>query len=203
MPDLRTQKKHATRKALVAAARHLTLQHGLDGVTVEAIADEAGVSPRTFFNYFSCKEEAIVGIEPALLSLIAEFLQQRPPEEDPITALVEVMAGHGHSDVEIAGRWLTRADLARRHPELLPQYLEGVAAMEDALTGAVAARRGEGPDDLPSRVVVAGAMAVMRATIEWWDAAGRPVPLREALHTALGHFAETVAAAVSTAGGSS
>jgi AcrR family transcriptional regulator len=187
--DRRTRKKHATRRALVTAARRLTLEHGLDRITVEQIADEAGVSPRTFFNYFSSKEEAVVGIEPTLLETIADAVESRPPDEDSLTALLEVMTGHADSDTEVASRWLTRAELARRHTELLPHYLEGLAAMEASLARAVAARRGDDVDDLHASVFVAAAVAAMRATIEGWDAAGRPVPLRAALDDAFDDLA--------------
>ena len=58
-------------------------------MTVEAIADAAGVSPRTFFNYFSSKEDAIVGIAPSP-ALLADLLS-RPDDEPPLGALRAVV----------------------------------------------------------------------------------------------------------------
>ena len=58
---LRETKKRATRQQLTTAARQLTLAHGIDGVTVEMICAEVGVSVRTFFNYFTSKDEALAG----------------------------------------------------------------------------------------------------------------------------------------------
>jgi AcrR family transcriptional regulator len=57
---LRERKKAQTRAALSWAALRLTVEHGFNNVKVEDIAEAAGVSPRTFNNYFSSKGEAIV-----------------------------------------------------------------------------------------------------------------------------------------------
>lgn len=57
---LREQKKQATRVALREAALRLALAHGPGNVRVDDIAEAAGVSPRTYNNYFSSREQAIV-----------------------------------------------------------------------------------------------------------------------------------------------
>ena len=57
---LREAKKEQTRSALSDAALHLVSRHGYEATTVDAIARAAGVSVRTFHNYFSSKEEALV-----------------------------------------------------------------------------------------------------------------------------------------------
>ncbi|MFI6170197.1 TetR/AcrR family transcriptional regulator [Nocardia sp. NPDC051052] len=58
---LREQKKRKTRLELCMAARRLVVAHGLDATTVDDIARVVGVSPRTFFNYYDTKLDAIVG----------------------------------------------------------------------------------------------------------------------------------------------
>ncbi|WP_407318338.1 TetR/AcrR family transcriptional regulator [Isoptericola halotolerans] len=58
---LRARKKRARADAIVDAAQRLVLAHGFDAVTVEAIAEAAGISPRTFFNYFESKDDAVLG----------------------------------------------------------------------------------------------------------------------------------------------
>ena len=39
-------------------------ERGLDAVSIDAICAKAGVSPRTFFNYFETKDDAVLGIGP-------------------------------------------------------------------------------------------------------------------------------------------
>ncbi|ACL39242.1 transcriptional regulator, TetR family [Pseudarthrobacter chlorophenolicus A6] len=60
-PGLRERKRAATRTAITAAARDLTSARGLNGYTVEEVCEAAGISRRTFFNYFPTKEDAIIG----------------------------------------------------------------------------------------------------------------------------------------------
>ncbi|NUT70727.1 TetR/AcrR family transcriptional regulator [Pseudarthrobacter sp. C4D7] len=58
---LRERKRAATRSAITSAARTLTADRGLNGYTVEEVCGAAGISRRTFFNYFPTKEDAIIG----------------------------------------------------------------------------------------------------------------------------------------------
>jgi AcrR family transcriptional regulator len=59
--SLRERKRTATRTAITSAARALTSAKGLNGYTVEEVCEVAGISRRTFFNYFPTKEDAIIG----------------------------------------------------------------------------------------------------------------------------------------------
>jgi AcrR family transcriptional regulator len=61
IPDggLRETKKRRTRQAIRAAAITLFTDQGVEATTVEQIAMAADISPRTFFNYFDTKEQAV------------------------------------------------------------------------------------------------------------------------------------------------
>ena len=61
---LRERKRAQTRRRLEEAAIGLALRDGLDKVTIDAISERADVSPRTFFNYFDSKDDAILGVSP-------------------------------------------------------------------------------------------------------------------------------------------
>jgi AcrR family transcriptional regulator len=186
--DRRSRHKLATFRAIAGAARELTLARGLDGVTIEEIADAAGVSPRTFFNYFSCKEEAIVGVEPAVLAAIAEEVEARPADEPPLTALFAVFVPEDES--ALARRWMLRTELMRRHPQLLPRHMAALVDLELALTGAVATRMGLDPvADPRPRLIVSSAVAAFRSTMEWWHDSGQEMALGDAMRTAFDSLA--------------
>ena len=59
--DCGERKKRETRRAIHRAALDLVEESGFDAVTTDQIAGRAGVSPRTFFNYFPTKEAAVLG----------------------------------------------------------------------------------------------------------------------------------------------
>ena len=181
----RERKKLETHRALSTAARELALAKGLDGLTVEAIADAADVSVRTFFNYFSCKEEALVGIEPAVLDELGAELEERPAAETPLQALQAVLATGVDDVAEAMRRWSLRTELVRRHPALLPRHLAALAEIEAALVRALAARLGTDPvtDPFPA-IAVAAAMGALRAAVASWEDAGRPGPLDDAVDAA-------------------
>ncbi len=169
---LRERKKLATRTALADAALRLCVEHGFDGVTVERVAHEAGVSLRTFFNYFSSKEEAVVAGDAATAEAFVSAFAQRPAAEPVLTALQRAL-------VQIVGDQPDPARAAklralRRTPALLPHQLAAFAAQEQELAGAVAARvggdgaGGAGTGDLYPLMTAATVMAVLRVLVQWW-----------------------------------
>ena len=84
-------------------------------MTVEAIADAAGVSPRTFFNYFSSKEDAIVGIAPAQSSALLADLLARPEDEPPLGALRAVVLAAAERLQAGGDDWVIRHRLIQKH----------------------------------------------------------------------------------------
>ena len=63
---LRTGKRELTAHRITTTAQRLALEHGLDGFTMEQLAEQVGVSRRTLFNYFPGKDDAILGGPPVL-----------------------------------------------------------------------------------------------------------------------------------------
>lgn len=77
---LRETKKARTRASIARAALHLAATEGVQATTIEAIADHADVSPRTFFNYFESKDDAVVHLSAERFrSLIRALLAGNEP----------------------------------------------------------------------------------------------------------------------------
>jgi AcrR family transcriptional regulator len=182
----RARKKRETYRALCGAAQELVHERGLDEVTVEDIAEAADVSVRTFFNYFPCKEAALVGIDPDVLTEIADEVRQRPDHEEPAEALRAVLLGDVDPGEMLRRRQL-RNDLVERYPALLPRHLASMIQVEVALAAAVADRMGvDAATDPVPRVLVAAVMAGLRAGMRWWQESDRTEPLADVVDRAFG-----------------
>lgn len=75
---LRERKKRRTRATIVDVAAHLCAQQGYEKTTVDQIAAEADVSPRTFSRYFPNKEAVIFAMIEDVGDLIAEAVARQP-----------------------------------------------------------------------------------------------------------------------------
>lgn len=165
---LRERKKEATRRALHEAAMRLTAEHGLGEVTVEAIADAAGVSRRTFSNYFGGKEEALLyGGEQRMRSLLETF-EGRPRDESSWTALRASFDIVREQFGDLDPRWVAQVRLARSHPSVLAWQLAHDAGSERALAGLIAAREGLPSAALRPRVIAGAFVTALRVASQSW-----------------------------------
>jgi AcrR family transcriptional regulator len=167
---LRERKKAETRDALASAALRLADELGPDRVTVDEIAAAAGVSPRTFFNYFATKEDAIVGSSESSAARIVQELAARPASEPPIDALraaVHASADHLEADPD---DWIIRHRLVGKYPALAARYAARHAAVEHELVLEVARRTKLDPDvDTYPAVAVSAALAAARVALTVWQ----------------------------------
>ncbi|MFD0440285.1 TetR/AcrR family transcriptional regulator [Streptomyces chartreusis] len=137
---LRERKKQATRAALVEAAVRLAAEHGAENVTVEAISDAAGVSPRTFFNYFDARDDVFVMIGAESSARVRRAVLDAPRELSPLEALRDAMAAE-LSEVEQQHQlWTLHASVLRESPRLLVRALSIHTDDESALAAALADR---------------------------------------------------------------
>ncbi len=156
---------------------------------VPEIAAAAGVSTRTFNNYFPSKEAAIVWPATRRAARLAANLLDRPADEPLDLALVSAVTGlYGSPEQDgLPVRWLRDFRLlVSREPALHGEYLKASEATERALAEAVSSRTGTHPGGLWSRVLAAAVVGAERAAVMHWIAAGdRRDPLVDTVRAAV------------------
>lgn len=179
---LREQKKRQTKLELCRSARRLVLERGLDATTVDDIARAAGVSSRTFFNYYETKLDAIVGpvSEIGTEQARAVFIGG-----GPTGALVEDLAHLFAAGYEPESQLREDISVIKKIIDAEPRVIAGFMAFgarhESAVTDLLSAR--VGPDLTPefaSLTAVLMLMLTMRAALSMGGDPNRS--LADALH---------------------
>ncbi|MBF4136863.1 TetR/AcrR family transcriptional regulator [Streptomyces albidoflavus] len=164
---LRERKKAATRQAVHEAAMRLTRAHGLDHVTVEAIADAAGISRRTFSNYFAGKEDALLYGKEQYIQRLLDAVRDRPAEESNWQALRAATQVLRDPRLDPPRReWAQQTRLAMSHPSLLGRQLSTLATFESDLATTLTAR--SPTDPVRARVMAAAFLVALRIAMQLW-----------------------------------
>lgn len=171
---LRELKKQITRQSIADAALQLTLEKGLDNVTIEEIARVAFVSPRTFSNHFSAKEEAVIAAGAQHSFAIVEAFAQRPASESPLQALCQLHADFARSQTPEQLRLeAQKTELVEQYPTLRPFQAAQYDRLEEAFRDGVAARTGTDVDaDMYPWLVAAAAVAAVNTARTVWIRSG-------------------------------
>ncbi len=186
----RERNKRATRQALRLATLELALERGMDGVPIEDIARRAGVSTRTFFNYFDTKEDA------ALLEL---FLIS----DEELSAFA-VAAGHGGAWRDLSRLFVADVDrverddgqnlsqylqLHARHPVLAARQMGYFAMFLGRLTEAIATRLDATPLTRVRAEVMAGScITAVRVGLNQWRTREGRTPAASCVSAAFAEF---------------
>ncbi|MBS2535894.1 TetR family transcriptional regulator [Catenulispora sp. NF23] len=203
--SLRERKRLETRNSISQAALQLTLEHdGLQHVTPDEIAERAGVSPRTFHNYFHSREAALGALPGDRARRVALAFSGRPAEEPFADALAEAVVAEytlGGQEPDKANVHKLRAIMAdggyskealrkvMAEEGARPHFLESMRQLEEQLIPVIGERLGLDPnEDLLPRIVAAAVNGAVRVATRYWlrDDVDAPYTalLRQAVRTA-------------------
>jgi len=135
---LRDRKRIETRGRIAESARSLALEQDIDHTTIEQIAARADVSPRTFFNYFESKEDAVLGhteldLRPETLEAHLETVAGEPAAQ-AVVDLAFLVFGESFGDED---ERLARKAVIVRFPQLMRRQVSRMTTVAEAMTGAV------------------------------------------------------------------
>lgn len=164
---LRARKKELTRDAIEQAALRLYDQRGFDRTSIDDIARDAVVSPRTVRRYFGSKEEIVFARPQEILGQTEDLLRARPDDEALLVSLqaVTTQLAAGFEDTQ---QWAIRLRLTDSVPALAAFYLKTLFTIEDDLRRFVATRLACSPEAPSARLVAATTVAVFRVSVEMW-----------------------------------
>jgi AcrR family transcriptional regulator len=181
------------------SALRLALERGPDNVRVDDIAEAAGVSPRTYNNYFASRDQAIVAAVTAEREArIAAAVAARPSGVPLADAVFDAVVAEHHDPGE---RGRDALLLITTNPALRAAFAESAESIEGPLADAIADRIG---DPEVALVLAASVAAAVRVGVQRWLAqtrktsGGLVVPsgsLPELLRGALAPLAPALAAA--------
>ena len=195
----RDWQKEQTRLDLALAAFDLAKAEGLANIRVPQIAEAVGVSTRTFNNYFSSKEAAIVWPTTLRGARLAADLTKRPAGESLADALIEVVAGlyRPTGQEGLPDGWLDGfRTLVAAEPALHGEYLKALAAGERELAKTIAARTGAAEADLEPLLLAGVVSAAERAAVlHWFRQVDASAPLVEVVRTAVAMAVRGITAA--------
>ncbi len=167
-PGLRERRRASTRRSLEDAALRLFARDGFDATTVEAIAAEADVSPRTFFRHYATKDEVLNPERRARQARLREAVAAAPAGLDDldtaVTALVAV-AEDLRADRAIL---LLQRQAVITSPVLRGRTYDVLLSWQQTLAVALAERRGVAHDDLDALSVAAATIGVWQAAVGRW-----------------------------------
>jgi AcrR family transcriptional regulator len=85
-PNKREVRHQQTREAIVDAAATLFSERGFDAVSVQEIAQRAGVVEKTVFNHFPVKEGLVFEADPPMRAALVAAVRRRPAGESAAAA---------------------------------------------------------------------------------------------------------------------
>jgi mycofactocin system transcriptional regulator len=183
-PDAREE----TRARIEQSALDLFTAEGFEQVTIDEIADAAGISRRTFFRYVTAKADAVWGDFDDHVLRLEEMLSATAGDQSVLASIcaayVEV---NDYAQVGLP-MLRQRMRLILTEPALQAHSQVRYAAIDRVVAAHVARRTGVPPDALLPRLVATSTRAAATTAFEVWLADGR-ITLAAALHEAFDELA--------------
>ena len=164
---LRERKRRETRQRIAETGLRLFLANGYENTTLDTIAEEAGISRRTFFSYFKSKEDILFVWESGGWDVVRQDLLNVSPDEHPLDAARDVfirrLAHYTNNEMRAIDRLLRSSESLRARKQAF--YEE----QEQALF-ATLCEVWRHPQRRPAlRMVAMACIGVVRLSLEVWS----------------------------------
>jgi AcrR family transcriptional regulator len=177
---LREDKRLASMRRVQEAALELFEARGFEAVSVEEIAEAAGVGPASLYRHFGTKERLVLWDEydPMLFETLARLLPSKRPFAAMVSAVSESL---GSFYVQDRARILRRTNLAWKTPALRAQTLAELNGLRE---GLVEVLRRALPDRLERELHAAVFVTMLDRCIDEWRRSRGRTPLASLIERA-------------------
>lgn len=178
----RARNARRTRERIATAALRLFLKRGFDETTLDAIAEAADISRRTFFHYFASKEALLEAIDERVHDVFRRALAVTSVGQPPIgavrAALQQMIECYASDDAIAMDRLMysTEALRARKQTNYLRQ--------EEALFAALCEKWPDAVRRSSLRMVAMIGIGAIRIASDRWREAPQDRPLARELDRA-------------------
>lgn len=172
---LREQKKAKAREALGRAALDLFTQNGFESTTVDAIAERAGVSRRSFFRYFPSKESAAFPAQEERLRKFRELLELLNVKQEGFRAVKEACYAIAREYMNEKAERALRQRLVDSSPALAAYEQQADRELEEIIVDAFIGGSTDADEERRAKVIAAATIGTIRVTMrEWFDKKCKP-----------------------------
>lgn len=167
---VRAARKQLTTRELILAAFELFAIQGYDETTVEQIADQVGISKRTFFRYFANKEDLVLGNLEHTAVRLQLALGERPPTENTWLSLRRSFDFFVEATTEEPERVSNNLRIMNTSPALKATLLGKLQHWQAAIVPELTRRvTGEQPQpELRASAMAGAALACLDASMNTW-----------------------------------
>jgi AcrR family transcriptional regulator len=179
------------RGRLEQAALGLFEKRGFDDTTVAEIAEQAGLTKRTFFRYFADKREVLFGGAGALEELFATAVAEAPEPAAPLDAVAAALYAAGPIFEQRREFAVRRQQIIAANPELQERELIKLASLAAAVAQALERR---GVRDPAASLIAEAGITVFRVAFERWADPENQQHLQELIRESLEELKAATAA---------
>ena len=177
----RQTRQHRTREALIGASLQLFTERGYEAVTMEQVAERAGVSRRTAFRYFPSKESLVFPRQEERLAEFEALLAGCSTLPQVRAAFLRLAEAYAANPAEI----LAQHRIVGTRPELLARDFQMDQRWEEVVVRALSELPGR-----RARFHAAALVGLARAVLREWCEGGATEDLKTLAEEALSTLGE-------------
>ncbi|MBG0566491.1 TetR family transcriptional regulator [Actinoplanes aureus] len=192
--SVRERARNAMRAELAVLAQDLFADKGYEQTTIEDLVAAAGISKRTFFRYFTSKEDLVLGKHDVWAERLVEAFAARPGEEpvwESLRKAFDVVVDYFTDETQLS-RALAMEKVVQDNPALGAGELERISRIQDQLAEFIGRRLDRRSAADPRPAALAGAaLSCLIAAKNVWIAGDQSKPFGEVLDDAMAALTPT------------